>query len=150
VQQLGLQAGRHFADFVEKNRALVAELKLARLRVCRTRKRARFVTEQFTFEEIGGDRRANYFSARAMRAPRERVYEPRPPLPCRFRCPPASAREYRHWPRALPGSAVCACWGWPPRRRFHRQGLRLLRRRPAHWFPDTDQSPCRVRLSEMA
>ena len=59
VQQLGLQKRRHFPDFIQQDRALVAELEFAGLGVDRAGKCARFVSEEFAFQQVVRERPRN-------------------------------------------------------------------------------------------
>ena len=68
-EQFGLQFGRHFANFVQKQRTSVGELKLAGLAFLGASKGAAFVAKQGGFEEVFGDRSAidcNEWSASAL------------------------------------------------------------------------------------
>ncbi len=67
-KQLGLQRRRHLANFVQQQRALVAQLELARLGFVGTGKGARLVTEQFALQQLAGNRRAIDLQKRAVRA----------------------------------------------------------------------------------
>ncbi len=77
MQQLGLQQRRHLANFVEQDRALVAEFKLAGLGVGCAGKRASLVTEQLAFQQIAGNGGAIHFQKSAMGARRKLVNQPR-------------------------------------------------------------------------
>ena len=70
AQDFRLRRQRHVADFVEKNRPLVALLELADPPVGRARERALFVAEQFALQQILRNRRAvdrqERFSARRL------------------------------------------------------------------------------------
>ena len=50
VQQLGLQERRHLADFIQKNRSLVAEFEFSRLGVRGTGECSRLVAEELAFQ----------------------------------------------------------------------------------------------------
>src|ERR1700730_10361631 len=52
VQQLGLQVGTHFSDFVEKNGALSRQFEFTRLRTHRPGKCPLFIAEQFRLEQF--------------------------------------------------------------------------------------------------
>ena len=77
VQQLGLQQRRHLANFVEQDRAFVAQLEFARLGMVGAGKRAGFVTEQLALQQIGGHGRAIHLQESAMSARRQLVNQPR-------------------------------------------------------------------------
>src|SRR5215472_7188522 len=77
VQQLGLQQGRHLADFVEQDGPLVAKFKLARLGMGGSRESPGFVPEQFALQQIRRNRSAIYLEERAVSAGRQLVNQPR-------------------------------------------------------------------------
>ena len=52
VEQFGLQAGRHFADFVEKNGAVVAKLKKTWLWSCCAGEGSGFIAKELTFKKF--------------------------------------------------------------------------------------------------
>src|ERR1019366_10155625 len=52
AEKLDLDCGRNIADFIEKERALVGEFKLARLARDRARECSLFVAEEFAFQKI--------------------------------------------------------------------------------------------------
>ena len=113
VQQLGLQRRRHLADFVEQDRAFVAQFELARLGVRRSGKCSRLVAEQFALQQIGGNGRAIYFQERAVRARREFVNQARQHF---FAGAALAQQQYRniHIARpARPASGSFASPGWP-------------------------------------
>ena len=58
VQELGLEADGHLADFVEQDRAAARELELADARRLRARERPALVPEQLALEQLGRQRRA--------------------------------------------------------------------------------------------
>src|SRR5262249_17991660 len=68
MQQFGLKAGRHFSDFIQQNRALVAQLKLARLSVIRAGEGTSLVAEEFALQQIGRYGRAVYLEESTMGA----------------------------------------------------------------------------------
>ena len=68
LQQLGLQRRRHLADFVQQQRAFVAQLEFARLGFVGAGKRARLVTKQLALQQFAGHRRAVDLQEGAMRA----------------------------------------------------------------------------------
>ena len=57
-QQFGLAFERHFANFVQKQRAAVGLLEEADVIAVGAGERARFVAEQLAFHQLGGNRRA--------------------------------------------------------------------------------------------
>jgi len=61
VQQLGLQAGRHLADFIQQDCAFVAQLEFSRLGMVRAGEGSSFIAEQFALQQIGGNCGAIYF-----------------------------------------------------------------------------------------
>ena len=58
MQELGLQVRTHLRDFVEENRALVGHFEFAGLGADGTGKRALFVSEEFGFQKLTGQRGA--------------------------------------------------------------------------------------------
>ena len=58
AQDFGLRGGCHIADFIEKNRAAIAQFKFTQPLRRGTGERAAFVAEEFTFDQIFRDRRA--------------------------------------------------------------------------------------------
>jgi hypothetical protein len=58
AQDFRLRGGRHVADFVEENRAVVALLEFADALVGRAGERTFFVAEQFAFQKLLGNRGA--------------------------------------------------------------------------------------------
>ncbi len=64
AQQLGLERGRDFADFVEEDRALVGEFKAPLALVQRAGERAFLVAEQLGFQQVVGQGGAVEFDER--------------------------------------------------------------------------------------
>jgi len=75
LQQFGLQYGRHFADFIEEDGAVVTDFKLAGLGLDRTGKGAGLIAEEFTLQQIGGHGRAIDLHEGAVAAGRHLVDE---------------------------------------------------------------------------
>src|SRR5262249_19233767 len=72
-EQLGLQALREKADFVEEQRAAMCLLKESRLRLPGIREGAALIAEELGLEESFGDRGAVHTDERALRARTRRV-----------------------------------------------------------------------------
>ena len=87
AQNFRLRGGRHVADFVEENRALVALLEFADALQGRAGERAAFVAEQFAFQQLFGNRGAIDGEKRLLRCGRcdDKSRGRRVPCPCRFR-----------------------------------------------------------------
>ena len=64
VQQFGLQMRAHFRNFVQENRPLVGQFKLARLASHRSGKGALLEPEQFRFQQFSRQRGAVHFHKR--------------------------------------------------------------------------------------
>src|SRR5215472_5498548 len=77
VKQLGLQQRTHFADFIQKDRALITKLKPTRLGTDGACKRAALITEEFAFQKVSGNGGAVDFLQRTARARREFVDQTR-------------------------------------------------------------------------
>ena len=75
LQQLGLQNGGHFANLIQKNCAVIANLELARFGLDRAGKRALLVAEQFALQQIGGHCRAIHLHEARLAARRHLVNE---------------------------------------------------------------------------
>jgi len=69
-QQLDLHLQRHVADFVEKQRAAFGKLEAAHSGGQRAGEGTLFMSEQFTFQEVGGNRAAVHRHERVSRAAR--------------------------------------------------------------------------------
>ncbi len=87
AQNFRLRRGRHVADFVEENRAVVALLEFADALVRRAGERAAFVAEQFAFQKLFGNGGAIDGEERLLRCGRcdDKSRGRRVPCPCRFR-----------------------------------------------------------------
>src|SRR5262249_9910315 len=72
-EELGLQSERQLADFIEVDRALIRELKLAGLATVCSRERALLVAEQLRLEQLLGDRGAVDLDERPLRAGRREM-----------------------------------------------------------------------------
>jgi hypothetical protein len=57
AKQLGLEKRGHFPDFIEEDGSVLCKLELAGLEIVCSGKRALFVSEQFRFQQIFGQRR---------------------------------------------------------------------------------------------
>ena len=68
LQQLGLQRRRHLADFVQQQRALVAQLELAGLGLVGAGERARLIAEQLALQQFAGHGGAIHLQEGAVRA----------------------------------------------------------------------------------
>ena len=68
LQQLGLQRGRHLADFVEQQRALVAQLELAGLGFVGAGEGAGLVAEELALQQLAGNGGAIDLQEGAVRA----------------------------------------------------------------------------------
>ena len=141
AQQLGLQQGREFADFVEEERAAVGHLEQALLHLLGVGERALFVAEELGFHQRFRDGRAvdgdEGFFVRAS----SRSGSPWRSGLCRCRFRPESGWWWPRW-RRLCGRSSSARSSW--RRRPPRCGTRYgdeLRRAviaprcAAAWFP---------------
>src|SRR4029077_10068208 len=71
VEKFCLQQGRHFADFVEKDCALVAEIEFTGLGVGCTSEGPGFVSKEFAFQQVSGNSRTIDLEECAMRPRRE-------------------------------------------------------------------------------
>ncbi len=67
MKKFGLQQRRHFADFVEQDRSLVAQLKLAGLGMSRAGEGSWLVAEQFALQQVAGNRGAIHLQEGAVR-----------------------------------------------------------------------------------
>src|SRR5215813_2014263 len=76
MQELCLQRRMHFADFVQKQGAVVGLIEFAQLLPIRTGKRAGFVSKQFALEQLMWDSRAVYFDKRLFPAERLTIDHP--------------------------------------------------------------------------
>ena len=80
AQKLGLQTQRHFADFIQQQRAAVGQLKFAGFRCGGSRERAAHMAEQFAFQQAFRKRGAVNGDERLVRARTEIVDHPRKQL----------------------------------------------------------------------
>src|SRR5215813_5009765 len=80
LQQLGLQGKAQIADLVEKHRAVIRELELARLVLNRSGERAALETEQFRLEQLGRQRGAVHLHERLVATERGGIERPRDKL----------------------------------------------------------------------
>ena len=76
MEQFGLQERRHFADFIEQDGSLVAQLELARFRVSRPGEGSRLVSKKFALQQFTGHGRAVDLEKGAVRARRKLVNQP--------------------------------------------------------------------------
>ena len=97
VQELGLQVGAHFRDFVQEDRALGGQLKLPRLGTHGAGKRALLVAEQFGFEQFAGKRGAIHFDERLIAARRTHMNHARDDF---LSHAALAVNEYRHIDRS--------------------------------------------------
>ncbi len=77
AQQLGLRRHRHFADFIEQQRAVLRHFEAAGAALRRAREGAFFVAEQLAFNQRFRQRRAVDGDERALTARAKRMYRPR-------------------------------------------------------------------------
>src|SRR5207302_400053 len=93
MQQLGLQVGTHFSDFVQKNGALVRQLEFARLRTYCPGECALFVTEEFRLEQFTRQGRAVDLNERLIAPSRPHMDHTRDDF---FTHSTLATYEYRH------------------------------------------------------
>src|SRR6516225_10657845 len=67
-EQLGLQSQRHISDFVQEQSSTISHFKAANFLCKGPGKRAFFVAEEFTFQQVKGNRRAIELYERASAA----------------------------------------------------------------------------------
>ena len=111
LQQLGLQRRRHLADFVQQDRALVAQLELAGLGLVGAGESAGLVAEQLALQQLAGHRGTVYFQESAVRALGVLVDEVGEHFLASAAFPQQSARGSRTWQPAWPGREAAASAG---------------------------------------
>ena len=132
VQQLGLQAERHFGDLIQKQRAALTQFQLAGLGLSFSCDRS----EEFALEHVTGQRRAIQFKEAKAGADRQFVNQTGRQVLAAAILSLNENRRARPEPAVPPGPAVCAWSGWRRRRtcrlpavQFRRPGFRFRIRR---------------------